>query len=61
MTENEEFGCAMMPHYVYRVMTATNNIGMSTAAGLLQNVVGFICIISVNKIVQKIDEDSSLF
>ena len=47
--------------YVYRVMTATNNIGMSTAAGLLQNVVGFICIISVNKIVQKIDEDSSLF
>ena len=47
--------------YVYRVMTATNNIGMSTAAGLLQNMVGFVCIISVNKIVQKIDEDSSLF
>lgn len=47
--------------YVYRVMTATSNIGMSTAAGLLQNLVGFICIVTANKIVQKIDEDSSLF
>lgn len=47
--------------YVYRVMTATNNIGMSTAAGLLQNTVGFICIMAANTIVKKIDEDSSLF
>ncbi len=47
--------------YVYRVMTATSNIGMSTAAGLLQNLVGFVCIVTANKIVQKIDEDSSLF
>ena len=47
--------------YVYRVMTSTNNIGMSTAAGLLQNLVGFVCIITANKVVQKIDEDSSLF
>lgn len=47
--------------YVYRVMTATNDIGMSTAAGLLQNTVGFICIMAANTIVKKIDEDSSLF
>ena len=47
--------------YVYRTMTATNDIGMSAAAGLLQQVVGFICILTANKIVSKIDEDSSLF
>ncbi len=47
--------------YVYRTMTATNNIGMSTAAGMLQQLVGFVCIIVANKIVTRIDEDSSLF
>lgn len=47
--------------YVYRTMTATNNIGMSTAAGLLQQLVGFVCIMAANKIVTKIDEDSALF
>ncbi len=47
--------------FVYRVMTATNSIGMSSAAGLLQNLVGFICIMSANKVVRKIDSDSSLF
>ena len=47
--------------YVYRTMTATNNIGMSTAAGLMQQMVGFVCILVANKIVTKIDEDSALF
>lgn len=47
--------------YVYRTMTATNNIGMSTAAGMLQQLVGFVCILVANKVVTKIDEDSSLF
>lgn len=47
--------------YVYRTMTATSNIGMSTAAGLLQQLVGFVCIMAANKIVTKIDEDSALF
>jgi putative aldouronate transport system permease protein len=47
--------------YIYRVMTATSNIGMSTAGGLLQNAVGFVFIVAANKIVKKIDEDSSLF
>ena len=47
--------------YIYNVMTATNNIGMSTAGGFMQNVVGFIFIMIANKIVSKIDEDSSLF
>ena len=47
--------------YVYRVMTASSNIGMSTAAGVLQNLVGFVCIVAANKVVTKIDADSSLF
>lgn len=47
--------------YVYRVMTATADIGMSSAAGLLQNVVGFIFIMIANTVVRKIDEESSLF
>lgn len=47
--------------YVYRAMMATQNYGMTTAAGLLQNIVGFICIMTANTIVRKVDEESSLF
>lgn len=47
--------------YVYRALMTTNNVGMSTAAGLIQNVVGFACIMGANTIVRKVDEDSSLF
>lgn len=47
--------------YVYRTLTATSDIGMSAAAGLLQQTVGFVCILAANKIVSMIDEDSSLF
>ena len=47
--------------YVYRVMIFNGAIGMSGAAGLLQNVVGFICIMVTNTIVRRVDRDSSLF
>lgn len=47
--------------YVYRAFMSTGNVGMSAAAGLLQNVVGFICIVGANAIVRKLDADSSLF
>ena len=47
--------------YVYRAYTSTGNVGMSTAAGFLQNLVGFICILTANTIVRRLDEDSSLF
>ena len=47
--------------YVYRAMMITKNMGQSAAAGLLQNVLGFICILSANSIVKKIDSDSSMF
>ena len=47
--------------YVYRALIVTGDIGMSSAAGLLQNVLGFICILAANGIVKKIDADSSMF
>lgn len=47
--------------YVYRVLIVTGDQAMSSAAGLFQNIVGFICIMTANTIVRKIDEDSSLF
>lgn len=47
--------------FVYRSMSNAGNLGMTTAAGLLQNVVGFICIMTANTIVRKVDPDSSLF
>ena len=47
--------------YIYRVLMNTGNIGQSTAAGLLQNIVGFICIIGAHAVVKKIDSDSTLF
>lgn len=47
--------------YVYRGLMETNNIGMSSAAGVYQSVVGFLLVITVNFIVRKIDSESSLF
>lgn len=47
--------------YVYRSYMATGDPGLNTAAGLLQNVLGFICIMTANGIVKKIDPDSSMF
>ena len=47
--------------YVYRALMVTGRIDMSSAAGLLQNVLGFICILTANSIVKKIVADSSMF
>jgi putative aldouronate transport system permease protein len=47
--------------YVYRALQSMHNISMSTAAGLLQNVVGFICIMITNTIVRRVDKDSAMF
>ncbi|MFD1175547.1 ABC transporter permease [Paenibacillus puldeungensis] len=47
--------------YVYRGLKTTGEIGMSTAAGLYQSVVGFILVMVSNLIVRKYDKDSALF
>ena len=47
--------------YIYRGLTNLGNIGMATAAGLYQSVVGFVMVLLVNKLVNKIDPDSAMF
>lgn len=47
--------------YIYRGLTYLNNVGMSTAAGLYQSVVGFILVLIVNAVVNRIDPDSAMF
>lgn len=47
--------------YVYRGLKTTGEIGMSTAAGLYQSVVGFTLVMVSNYVVRKIDKDSALF
>lgn len=47
--------------YVFRALRQTGDIGMASAAGFYQAIVGFIVVITANYIVRKIDKDSSLF
>ena len=47
--------------YVYRGLTGTGDIGMASAAGLYQSVVGCILVIVSNLIVRRIDKESALF
>lgn len=51
----------VMDTYIFRTMRVQGNMGMSSAAGLLQSVVGFVLVITTNAIVRKIDSESSLF
>lgn len=47
--------------YVYRGLKTTGEIGMSTAAGLYQSIVGFVLVMISNYVVRKLDKDSALF
>ncbi|MBT2289629.1 sugar ABC transporter permease [Paenibacillus albidus] len=47
--------------YVYQGLKTTGEIGMSTAAGLYQSVVGFVLVMTSNYIVRKYNKDSALF
>ena len=47
--------------YIYKGLMNMGNIGMSTAAGLYQSLVGFILIMITNRIVKKIDPEYGLF
>ncbi|ANY71043.1 sugar ABC transporter permease [Paenibacillus sp. BIHB 4019] len=47
--------------YVYRGLKSTGEIGMTTAAGLYQSIIGFILVITSNGIVRKFNKDNALF
>lgn len=47
--------------YTYRALRINGDIGISSATGFLQSVVGFIIVLITNGIVKKIDPEKSLF
>lgn len=47
--------------YVYRGLFASNNIGMASAAGFYQSIVGFILVVTANFVVKKLSEENALF
>ncbi len=47
--------------YVFRMLRTVGDIGMASAAGFYQAVVGFILVLGSNWVVRRIDEEKSLF
>ena len=47
--------------YIFRNLRTLGNVGMSSAVGLLQSVVGFILVVITNWLSKKIDPDGGLF
>jgi len=47
--------------YVFRMLRTVGDVGMASAAGFYQAIVGFVLVIVFNYIVRKIDKDSALF
>jgi len=47
--------------YVYRGLMQLGDIGMSSAAGVYQSIVGFVMVFCTNLLVKRIDPDNALF
>ena len=47
--------------YIYRSLRVTGDLGMSSAAAFFQAVIGFICVMSTNAAVRKIDPEKAMF
>jgi putative aldouronate transport system permease protein len=47
--------------YVYRGLMRLGDVGMSSAAGLFQSVLGFVLVMTANGIVRKINAENALF
>lgn len=47
--------------YVFRALLQQGNIGMSSAAGLYQSVVGFILVVVTNTIVSKVSPENAMY
>lgn len=46
--------------YVYRALRTLNDYGMSAAAGLYQSIIGFVLVLVSDRIIHRIDPDSSM-
>ncbi len=46
--------------YIYRTLIQTGDVGISSAVGMMQSIVGCILILATNAVVNKIDKDSAL-
>ena len=51
----------VMDTYIYRTLKVWNDVSLSSAAGLLQSVVGLVLVVATNTITKKIDRDCALF
>lgn len=47
--------------YVYRGLMQSSNIGMSSAAGVYQSLVGFALVLLANWVVNKVSRENALF
>ena len=47
--------------YVFRALRQTGDLGMASAAGLYQSILGFVCIWIVNSLIKKYDPEKALF
>lgn len=47
--------------YVYNALLVTGDTGLASSAGLVQSVVGFVLVLSVNFIVKKFSKENALF
>jgi ABC-type polysaccharide transport system, permease component len=47
--------------YVFRALRISGDIGMASAVGLYQSLVGFVLVLTVNAIVRKINKDNAIF
>lgn len=47
--------------YVYNGLRGQGTLGMTSAVSVFQSVVGFLLVVTVNKIIKKIDEESAMF
>lgn len=47
--------------YVYNALMNQNNIAMSSAASVLQAIVGFILIIAANAFIRKTSKENAIF
>ncbi len=47
--------------YIYNAMKGLSNLGMVTAAGVYQSIVGLLLVLAANWVIKRIDPDSAMF